>query len=84
MVQFNFWSQWTPVWGGDANAWADTDNELCTAYGLWTKHVGGAIDVTFRLPRADRSGYSLEGYQRDVKIFFPRLTENAPVTIECN
>lgn len=83
VVQFNTWSHRTPFGGGDADAWVNTDDELCTAYGLWAKHVGGGIDVTFRLPRVDRSGYSVEGYQRDLKKLFPRLTENARMTVVC-
>ena len=84
MIQFNLWSRRIPVGGENADGWGKADNELSTAYGHWAKHVGGAIDITFRVPRTDRSGLSLEGYQRDVKKFFPRLTENAPVTIVCN
>lgn len=83
MVQFNLWPHGTQFGDGDSDAWRNTDNELCMAYGLWTKHVGGPIDVTFRLPRVDRIDYSLEEYQRDLKKLFPRLIENVPVNIVC-
>jgi len=83
MVYFRLWYHGGLVGGESAEAWGETDNELYTAYDLWAKHAAGPIEVTFCVAGADRSDYSLEGYRRDLKTFFPRLTANTPVNIVC-
>jgi len=77
-----YFADWT-YGGEDAGAWRDTDQELCAAYNLWIKHGAGAIEVAFCMWGVVRAGHLLEGYQKDLKRFFPRLTENVRVTIVC-
>lgn len=83
MVYFRLWYYGGLVGDENAEAWGETDNELYTAYDRWAKHAVGPIEVTFCVPGADRAAHSLEGYQRDLKQFFPRFTANAPVKIVC-
>ena len=83
VVVFRLWYDGRLTTSEDADRWRKTDDELRAAYDQWTKRVTGAISVTFCMPGVDISGYSLEGYRKDLRRFFPRFTENVPVTIVC-
>ena len=83
MVHFRLWSYGRVIRAEDADMWMKADSELREAYDLWIEHVLGTIEVTFRVPGVERSGYSLEGYQSDLKRFFPQFTEKVAVAIVC-
>ena len=79
MLFFESWCYDWLVGAEDVDVWKRTDNELSETYDRWAKHATGAIEVIFGVQGAKRLG----GYRGDLKIYFPRFSEKATITVTC-